>query len=158
MKCIVTRLETLLDDELVTLYKANWRAWDTVGDESMYLMQMGEKLRAFVPVLRQMLSKLYFTNFCDKFATSFVPKILQAVMKCRKANQVATQQLLLDVYALKTLFLQLPVLDKSVFPSKSTSTATVPSRYTKFVTNEIAKVENVLKLIWHSKRNAGRKF
>ncbi|CAH0474268.1 unnamed protein product [Peronospora belbahrii] len=146
-ECIVTRLETLLDDELVTLYKANWRAWDTVGDESMYLMQMGEKLRAFVPVLRQMLSKLYFTNFCDKFATSFVPKILQAVMKCRKANQVATQQLLLDVYALKTLFLQLPVLDKSVFPSKSTSTATVPSRYTKFVTNEIAKVENVLKLI-----------
>ncbi|CAH0474272.1 unnamed protein product [Peronospora belbahrii] len=147
MKCIVTGLETLLDDELVTLYKANWRAWDTVGDESMYVMQMGEKLRAFVPVLRQMLSKLYFTNFCDKFAASFVPKILQAVMKCRKVNQVATQQLLLDVYALKTLFLQLPVLDKSVFPSKSTSTATVPSRYTKFVTNEIAKVENVLKLI-----------
>ncbi|EEY69613.1 uncharacterized protein PITG_18896 [Phytophthora infestans T30-4] len=64
-------------------------------------------------------------------------------------NQVATQQLLLDVYALKTLFLQLPVLNNDGFQSSSTSTssATIPSRYTKFVSNEMATVENVLKLI-----------
>ncbi|RMX67122.1 hypothetical protein DD238_004879 [Peronospora effusa] len=147
MKCIVTGLETSLDDELTTLYKANWQAWETVGDESLYVTQLGEKLRAFVPVLRQMLSGLYFTNFCDKFAASFVPKILQAVMKCRKVNQVATQQLLLDVYALKTLFLQLPVLNKNASSSPLTSTMTISSRYTKFVMNEIAKVESVLKLI-----------
>ncbi|RLN25905.1 hypothetical protein BBJ28_00025133 [Nothophytophthora sp. Chile5] len=149
MKCIVSGLETSLDDELNALHKVNWQTWEAVGDESAYVTLMGEKLRAFVPVLRQMLSGLYFTNFCDKFAASFVPKILQAVMKCRKVNQVATQQLLLDVYALKTLFLQLPVLSNDSFSSASSSTSSpmIPSRYTKFVTNEIAKVESVLKLI-----------
>ncbi|KAI9914786.1 hypothetical protein PsorP6_008554 [Peronosclerospora sorghi] len=143
MKCILAGLETLLDDELIALHKTNWQAWETVGDESLYVAHMGEKLRAFVPVLRQMLSPLYFTNFCDKFATSFVPKLLQSILKCRKVNQVATQQLLLDVYALKTLFLQLPVLSNDASPSSPT----IPSRYTKFVTNEIANVENLLKLI-----------
>uniref|UniRef100_M4BAU0 Uncharacterized protein n=1 Tax=Hyaloperonospora arabidopsidis (strain Emoy2) TaxID=559515 RepID=M4BAU0_HYAAE len=147
IKCIVAGLETSLEDKLVTLYKANWQAWETVGDESSYVTQIGEKLRAFVPVLRQMLSGLYFTNFCDKFAACFMPKILQSVMKCRKVNQVATQQLLLDVYALKTIFLQLPVLSNDVISPLSKSKATVPSRYTKFVINEIAKVESVLKLI-----------
>ncbi|KAG3039670.1 hypothetical protein PC119_g1963 [Phytophthora cactorum] len=149
MKCIVAGLETSLEDELNAIHKANWQTWEAVGDESLYVTQMGEKLQTFVPVLRQMLSGLYFTNFCDKFAASFVPKILQAVFKCRKMNQVATQQLLLDVYALKTLFLQLPVLNNDGFQSSSssTSTATIPSRYTKFVSNEMATVENVLKLI-----------
>ncbi|KAF4140529.1 Vps53-like N-terminal domain-containing protein [Phytophthora infestans] len=149
MKCIVAGLETSLDDDLNALHKANWQTWEAVGDESLYVTQMGEKLQTFVPVLRQMLSGLYFTNFCDKFAASFVPKILQAVFKCRRMNQVATQQLLLDVYALKTLFLLLPVLNNDGFQSSSTSTssATIPSRYTKFVSNEMATVENVLKLI-----------
>ncbi|CAI5729954.1 unnamed protein product [Hyaloperonospora brassicae] len=147
IKCIVAGLETSLEDELATLYKANWQTWETVGDESVYVTQMGEKLRAFVPVLRRMLSGLYFTNFCDKFAACFMPKILQSVMKCRKVNQVATQQLLLDVYALKTIFLQLPVLSSDAYSPSLKSTATVSSRYTKFVINEIAKVESVLKLI-----------
>ncbi|CEG46053.1 vacuolar protein sorting-associated protein 53 [Plasmopara halstedii] len=147
MKCIVSGLESLLDDDLAALLKINWQSWEAVGDESSYVTQMGEKLQTYVPVLRQMLSGLYFNNFCDKFATTFVPKILQAVLKCRKINQVATQQLLLDVYALKTLFLQLPVLIKDDVSPSITSTTTIPSRYVKFVTKEMAIVENVLKLI-----------
>jgi vacuolar protein sorting-associated protein 53 len=154
MKCIVAGLETMLDEELNTIAKMNWHNWEAVGDESNYVTQIGEKLRAFVPVLRQMLSSLYFTNFYDKFAASFVPKILQAVLRCRRVNQVATQQLLLDVYALKTLFLQLPIIGHEQqqqhhhhHGGASTPSPLIPSRYTKFVTNEIAKVESVLKLI-----------
>lgn len=148
MKCIVAGLETTLDDDLSAMPRANWQAWEAVGDESAYVTQIGEKLRVFVPVIRQMLSALYFTNFCDKFAAAFVPRILQTVMKCRKVNQVATQQLLLDVYALKTLFLQLPVLHTSESASSSAaSSPLIPARYSKFVGNEMAKVESVLKLL-----------
>jgi uncharacterized protein YdcH (DUF465 family) len=148
MKCIVAGLETALDDDLSAMPRANWQAWEAVGDESAYVTQIGEKLRVFVPVIRQMLSALYFTNFCDKFAAAFVPRILQTVMKCRKVNQVATQQLLLDVYALKTLFLQLPVLHTSEPASSSAaSSPLIPARYSKFVGNEMAKVESVLKLL-----------
>jgi hypothetical protein len=158
MKCIVAGLETLLEENLHAMSKANWQSWEAVGDESEYVTQIGEKLRSFIPVLRQMLSGLYFTNFYDKFAASFVPKILHAVMKCRKVNQVATQQLLLDVYALKTLFLQLPTLSHESTSLSSSgasgssgvsgvSAVVVPARFTKFVTHEMAKVESVLKLI-----------
>ncbi|TMW56723.1 hypothetical protein Poli38472_006733 [Pythium oligandrum] len=148
MKCIVAGLDTMLEEELNTIPRTNWQTWEAVGDESMYVTQIGEKLRAFVPVLRQMLSSLYFTNFCDKFAASCVPKLLQAVLKCRRVNDVATQQLLLDVYALKTLFLQLPIIGNETHSSSSSSSTTmIPARYTKFVTQEMAKVENVLKLI-----------
>lgn len=147
MKSIVGGLETILEDELSAMPKANWQSWEAVGDESNYVSQIGDKLRHFVPVLRQMLSGLYFTNFYDKFAASFVPKILQSVMKCRKVSQVATQQLLLDVYALKTLFLQLPVIGQESGSLSSSSTPLIPARYTKFVTHEFQKVESVLKLI-----------
>ncbi|DAZ94557.1 TPA: hypothetical protein N0F65_002209 [Lagenidium giganteum] len=143
MKCIVAGLENMLEEELNTIPKMNWQTWEAVGDECAYVTHIGEKLRTFVPVLRQMLSSLYFTNFYDKFAASFVPKILVSIMKCRKVNEVATQQLLLDVYALKTIFLQLPVIGSE----PTSSSPVIPSRYTKFVTHEIAKVESVLKLI-----------
>lgn len=148
MKCIVAGLETALDDDLSTMPRTNWQTWEAVGDESAYVTHMGDKLRVFVPVIRQMLSALYFTNFCDKFAAAFVPRVLQTVMKCRKVNQVATQQLLLDVYALKTLFLQLPVLHTSeAVSSTAASSPLIPARYTKFVTSEMAKIESVLKLL-----------
>ncbi|KAJ0409715.1 hypothetical protein ATCC90586_003223 [Pythium insidiosum] len=81
MKCIVAGLEGLLDDDLNTIPKMNWQTWEAVGDESSYVTQIGEKLRAFVPVIRQMLSALYFTNFHDKFAASFEFSKVESVLK-----------------------------------------------------------------------------
>nr|CCA24290.1 vacuolar protein sortingassociated protein 53 putat [Albugo laibachii Nc14] len=145
MKCVVAGVERLLDDSLQAIPKLNWQSWETVGDENSYVVQIGQQVRLLVPIIRQMLAQVYFVNFYDKFTASFIPKILQAIMKCRKVNQVATQQLLLDVCALKSLFLQLPVL---VTDSSSFSGSTdVPARFTKFVTQEFGKIEAVLKLI-----------
>ncbi|RHY24119.1 hypothetical protein DYB32_008965 [Aphanomyces invadans] len=143
MKCIVLGIDNVLDDEWTNMQKINWSAVETVGDESTYVLAIADKLRPYVPTLRSMLSSLYFTNFCDKFAASVVPKVLQSIIKCKRVNQVGTQQLLLDVYALKTLFLNLPVMGKE----GEVGAPVVPARYTKFVTNEIAHVEAVLKLI-----------
>jgi hypothetical protein len=157
MKSLVAGLENLLEEQLHLLHKINWQTFENVGDESTYVIEIGDKIKMFVPILRQMLSSLYFTNFCDKFAACFLPKILQTVMKCRKINQVATQQMLLDMYALKTLFLQLPLIveggienttTSSSNSTNTTSTSMIPAaRYTKFVTQEMAKVESVLKLV-----------
>ncbi|ETV80861.1 hypothetical protein, variant 2 [Aphanomyces astaci] len=112
MKCIVLGIENILDDDWATMQRVNWGTVETVGDESAYVLAIADKLRPYVPTLRSMLSSLYFTNFCDKFAASVVPKVLQSIVKCKRVNHVGTQQLLLDVYALKTLFLNLPVMGK----------------------------------------------
>ncbi|KAH9152259.1 hypothetical protein AeRB84_005282 [Aphanomyces euteiches] len=142
MKCIVVGLDNLVDDEWTNMQRINWGAVETVGDESPYVLAIADKLRPYVPTLRTMLSSLYFTNFCDKFAAAVVPKVLLSIMKCKRITQVGAQQLLLDVYALKTLFLNLPIMGK-----EGEVGMVVPVRYTKFVTNEMAHVEAVLKLI-----------
>ncbi|RHY56871.1 hypothetical protein DYB30_009566 [Aphanomyces astaci] len=146
MKCIVLGIENILDDDWATMQRVNWGTVETVGDESAYVLAIADKLRPYVPTLRSMLSSLYFTNFCDKFAASVVPKVLQSIVKCKRVNHVGTQQLLLDVYALKTLFLNLPVMGKEG-EVQIVGATTVPARYTKFVSNEMAHVEAVLKLI-----------
>ncbi|CCI49679.1 unnamed protein product [Albugo candida] len=145
MKCVVTGVERLLDDSLQAIPKLNWQSWETVGDENSYVVEIGQQIRQLVPIIRQMLAQVYFTNFYDKFTASFLPKILQAIMKCRKVNQVATQQLLLDICALKSLFLQLPILVSDT--STASGSIDVPARFTKFVTQEFGKIEAVLKLI-----------
>ncbi|OQS02626.1 vacuolar protein sorting-associated protein 53, partial [Thraustotheca clavata] len=143
MKCIVLGLDNLLEEEWNNMQKINWASFENVGDESAYVMSIADKIRPYVPTLHSMLSGLYFTNFCDKFAAAVVPKVLQSIMKCKRVNPVATQQLLLDVHALKMLFLNLPAMGRE----GETQAASVPARYSKFVTTEMTHAEAVLKLI-----------
>lgn len=49
-----------------------------------------------------------FRNFCDKMVTSFLPSFLSLILRQRRVNEMGTQQLLLDVYNLKTLMLKVP--------------------------------------------------
>ena len=49
-------------------------------------------------------------NFCDKMVTSFLPSFLSLILRQRRVNEMGTQQLLLDVYNLKTLMLKVPSL------------------------------------------------
>ncbi|KDO27726.1 hypothetical protein SPRG_07353 [Saprolegnia parasitica CBS 223.65] len=143
MKCIVLGLDNLLDDEWSNMQRVNWASFENVGDESAYVMAIADKLRPFVPTLHSMLSGLYFTNFCDKLAAAVVPKVLGSILKCKRVSAVATQQLLLDVHALKMLFLNLPAMGRE----GEVGGVTVPARYAKFVNAEMAHVEAVLKLI-----------
>ncbi|OQR95008.1 vacuolar protein sorting-associated protein 53 [Achlya hypogyna] len=143
MKCIVLGLDNLVEEEWANMQRINWAAFENVGDESPYVMAIADKLRPFVPTLHSMLSGLYFTNFCDKFAAAVVPKVLGSILKCKRVSAVATQQLLLDVHALKMLFLNLPAMGRE----GEVAAPTVSGRYAKFVTNEMAHAEAVLKLI-----------
>jgi len=60
------------------------------------------------------------------------------LIKCKRFSQIATQQLLLDVYSLKNLIQKLPTL-------KSGSLA--PNMYLTHTTKEFAKTEILLKLV-----------
>lgn len=53
-------------------------------------------------------------NFCDKMVTSFLPSFLSLILRQRRVNEMGTQQLLLDVYNLKTLMLKVPSLGELV--------------------------------------------
>ena len=89
-----------------------------------------------MPSCRASLSTLYYRNFCDKFAASFIPGFNERIKKPRRISAAGTQQLLLDVYNLKKLMLDLP---RQGLDAEDT-TLTVPQSYRKYVDKHMTKV------------------
>ncbi len=74
-----------------------------------------------------------------------VYRYLDVILRQKKISEMATQQLLLDTYNVKTLLLQLQQLS-----ADGTSSRTGPppsSMYVKFVTAKVLHIEMVLKLV-----------
>lgn len=79
---------------------------------------------------------MYYRNFCDKFAATFIPGFNERIKKQRRISAAGTQQLLLDVYNLKKLMLDLPrqgMAEDAQF--------TVPQSYRKYVDKHMTKVQ-----------------
>jgi vacuolar protein sorting-associated protein 53 len=76
----------------------------------------------------------------------------ESVIRLKIISEPGSQQLLLDVYNLKTLLLKLPVLEKASSSShesrKSAATGTTiaPAMYTKMVQKQFKKIELLLKM------------
>ena len=69
--------------------------------------------------------------------------LVQHIYKCRRISQSGAEQLLLDVAVMKGIIVEMPTLTNNRgAPSKN-----APSRYSKYVTKEIAKAEKILKVI-----------
>lgn len=65
------------------------------------------------PAIRNLLSRVYFRNFCDRMAMTLLPRFLDCVARCKRVNEMSAQQMLLDLHSLKTLFLQLPTVQQN---------------------------------------------
>ena len=141
MQQLVTQLESILEPNFVNLPKMAWANWGTVGDQSDYINTIQYEIEQFVPTLREMLPPVYFSSFCDKWAASCLPRYLQAILKCKRINEMGTQQLLLDTYGLKTIALKFPTV------GAEGDGAVVPPRYTKLVSTELGRTEAALKLV-----------
>ena len=106
------------------------------------------------PAIRNLLSRVYFRNFCDRMAMTLLPRFLDCVARCKRVNEMSAQQMLLDLHSLKTLFLQLPTVQqnetdemKYVIPPTLGRGGGVTRRYTKFVNKAVDKADMMLKLL-----------
>ena len=106
------------------------------------------------PAIRNLLSRIYFRNFCDRMAMTFLPRFLDCVARCKRVNEMSAQQMLLDLHSLKTLFLQLPTVQqnetdelKYVIPPTWACGRGIRGRYTKFVNKAVDKADMMLKLL-----------
>ena len=78
-----------------------------------YVTEISKVLCEEFPAIRNLLSRIYFRNFCDRLAMVFLPRFLDAVTRCKRVNEMAAQQLLLDLHSLKNLFLKLPTVGQN---------------------------------------------
>ncbi|KAH8044274.1 hypothetical protein JL720_17130 [Aureococcus anophagefferens] len=106
-----------------------------------------------VPLVRGLLGRLYFRNFCDKFVASFLPTFHDRVRGAKKISEMGTHQLLLDLHSVKPALLQLPNARKLPEDGGDDKAggddggAPPPPAYVKFVTARLGDVERLLKLV-----------
>ena len=74
-----------------------------------------------------------------KFASSFIPKLIQQIYKCKPINTLGAEQLLLDVHILKSALLDLPSCGSQVQKK-------APITFTKVVTKGMTIAEMILKI------------
>ena len=159
IRVLVSGLEQRLDTPLKEISKTNWLSFDMVGEESSYVRAIHLTIHPFVTQVRELIPSSYFRSFCDKFATAFASTYYRTLIGLKRISEAGTQQLLLDVYSMKTLLLKLPVLESSkkvpgtrsatTAPSKSLSggSTIAPAIYTKMVNKDFRKLEVMLKLV-----------
>jgi len=153
IRVLVSGLTTRVDNALKTMASTNWSMFDMVGEESAYVLSMRQEIEPFVISVRKLLPTSYFRSFCDKFAMSFTVTYYENLIRLKKISEPGTQQLLLDVYNLKTLFLKLPVLEEAsaghLVSKKAVGTGSTiaPAMFVKVVQKQFGKMETLLKLV-----------
>ena len=150
IRILVSGMENRLEEPLKTMTSINWAVFTEVGEESDYVRDMHKEIQPFVSTARGIIPKSYFQTFCDKFALGFTATYYEALIRLKSISEQGSQQLLLDVYNLKTLILKLPVLEKSTASAPVARNATrstiAPAMYTKMVQKQFKKIELLLKM------------
>eukprot|EP00520_Triparma_pacifica_P006346 CAMPEP_0118656486 /NCGR_PEP_ID=MMETSP0785-20121206/13513_1 /TAXON_ID=91992 /ORGANISM="Bolidomonas pacifica, Strain CCMP 1866" /LENGTH=779 /DNA_ID=CAMNT_0006549345 /DNA_START=237 /DNA_END=2573 /DNA_ORIENTATION=- len=139
LRILVSGLDNRIEPCFKDLVNTNWSSFDDVGEESLYVRNCSSLVTTFASNCQKILPSSYYRNFCDKFASSFMASFHNSLVKCKRFSQIATQQLLLDVYSLKKLILGLPALNSDG--------GSAPAMYVTHVTSEFSKIELLLKLI-----------
>lgn len=157
IRVLVSGLEHRTEGALKEMSGTNWGAIDVVGEESAYVRSMHDAIQPFVETVQGLIPQSYFRSFCDKFAMAFTMSYYNALVRLKRVSEAGTQQLLLDVYNLKTLLLKLPVMQKdsasstsgpsSASAPRSAGSTIPPAMYTKMVKKQFAKIEILLKLV-----------
>lgn len=128
-----------------------WANISQVGDQSPYVNSIISHFKQTIPVIRDNLStsRKYFIQFCHSLILkSFIPKFINYLYKCRLSNALeggvsnimGCEQLLLDTHSLKTVLLDLPMIESQV-PRKA------PVSYTKTVIKGMTKAEMIIKIV-----------
>jgi len=142
IQLLVQDLEGACEPALTAMTKMPWQNIESVGDQSSYVNAIIGHLKTNLPVVRDNLfsSRKYFTQFCIKFATSFIVKFVNALYRCKPVSTVGAEQLLLDTHSLKTVLQDLPSLGSQIVRK-------APASYTKIVIKGMTKAEMILKVV-----------
>lgn len=142
IQLLVQDLESACEPALTAMSKIQWQSVETVGDQSGYVTAITTHIRQALPLIRDNLtsSRKYFTQFCVKFASSFIPKFITHIFKCKPISTVGAEQLLLDAHMLKTVLLDLPSVGSKIMRK-------APVSYTKIVIKGMVKAEMILKVV-----------
>lgn len=153
LKVLVVGLMDRLEGAFKVIASFSWGTVTQVGEESAYCHQIANALQDALPRIREALSTSFFNTFCNKLATEILQKYQDTIIKQKRITEMGSQQLLLDIYNMKTLLLKLHVLgasssqaDISTLTGRA-STTSAPQMYVKIVSQRVTHIESILKLV-----------
>jgi len=137
---LVQDTESACGPAFQALLKTNWAAFHNVADQSAYVTAILKHLEEQIPHIRDLLanSRKYFTQFCIKFASSFIGRFTSTLFKCKPISTIPAQQLLIDTQVLHSALLNLPSIGSSISRKP-------PISFTKTVSSKMCHAENILK-------------
>ncbi|CAI5794773.1 Vacuolar protein sorting-associated protein 53 homolog [Podarcis lilfordi] len=94
IQLLVQDLDAACDPALTAMSKMQWQNVEHVGDQSPYVTSVILHIKQNVPIIRDNLAstRKYFTQFCIKFANSFIPKFINHLFKCKPISMVGAEQ------------------------------------------------------------------
>ncbi|KAM5273936.1 vacuolar protein sorting-associated protein 53 homolog isoform 2-T2 [Ctenodactylus gundi] len=94
IQLLVQDLDAACDPALTAMSKMQWQNVEHVGDQSPYVTSVILHIKQNVPIIRDSLAstRKYFTQFCIKFANSFIPKFITHLFKCKPISMVGAEQ------------------------------------------------------------------
>ncbi|XP_008693520.1 vacuolar protein sorting-associated protein 53 homolog isoform X2 [Ursus maritimus] len=95
IQLLVQDLDAACDPALTAMSKMQWQNVEHVGDQSPYVTSVILHIKQNVPIIRDNLAstRKYFTQFCIKFANSFIPKFITHLFKCKPISMVGAEQI-----------------------------------------------------------------
>ncbi|UJR25480.1 hypothetical protein I4U23_006826 [Adineta vaga] len=142
IQILIQDLENACEPALIAMTKLSWQTLETVGDQSLYVTTIINHLKTIIPIIRNHLgsSRKYFIQFCTTFVSSFIPKFINHLYRCKPINMIGAEQLLLDTHSLKTVLLDLPSISLTVSRKP-------PPNFTKIVLKGMTRAEMILKVV-----------
>jgi len=137
LRVLVSGLENRCGPFFKELSNTSWGSVEDVGEESNYVRGMTNVIVPFFTSCQKTLPSSYYRMCCDKFAKLFTESCWNHIVRVKRFSEMATQQLLLDLYSLRKLVMSLPSIGGGI----------APSSFTAVVTKEFARIELLLKLV-----------
>lgn len=146
LKVLVSGIMDRLDNQAFkAMLQVPWVNLTSVGEESQYCLTMHSILVECIPKIRETLSSSYYQAFMMKLVTEILSRYHDNIIRQKRISEMASQQLLLDTYNMKTLLLHMPHLSSTTMPGRQVPHN--PSTYVKIVNTRITAIEVILKLI-----------
>lgn len=139
----VGKVESACDYAWREMANTNWSKLENVGDQSSYVSELQKNINSETQnILKHVSKDLYVRMICDKVVEAIMNAFLINVVRCRPISEVASEQMLLDLYVLRSSFLKLPTLKEGADPNKPPS-----GQFSRHVSKSLGRIETILKVI-----------
>ncbi|KAL5113468.1 Vacuolar protein sorting-associated protein 53 [Pleosporales sp. CAS-2024a] len=141
VRILVRKVEITCEPSWREMRNTPWSKLESVGDQSTYVSELLRNVKeTSAGILKYLHKQQYARAFCDNLVDQMSSTYVANIVQCKPIAEAGAEQMLLDSYALKKVFTELPTLNEE-------SGIAPPSSYVKRVTQSMSKIDPLLKTL-----------